>query len=63
MKIIILRCRVTDSDESDSDEMLPMGLLGQHQRMRNGQWWKDHMEAYEVLKTLIVTDFKNPVIS
>ena len=28
----------TDSDDSDSEEMLPMGLFGPYRRMRNGQW-------------------------
>ena len=42
----------TDSDDSDGDEMLPMGAF-----------WKDHTEAYEVLKALTVTDFIFPVKS
>ena len=55
--------RNIDSDESDSDEMLPIGAFWPAPEEKNGQWWKDHMEAYEVIKTLIVTGFIIPVIS
>ena len=55
--------RNTDSDESDSDEMLPIGDFWPAPEEENGQGWKDHMEAYEVLKTLIVTGFIIPVIT
>ena len=45
------------------NNMLKRGLKHHHfQKKRNGQWWKDHMVAYEVLKTLIVTGFIIPVI-
>ena len=53
----------TDSDKSDDEEMSPIGSFGPNRRMRNGKWWKDHMEAYVVLLILIVTGFMSPVIS
>ena len=46
-----------DSDESDDDEMLPLEDFGPNRRMKNGQWWKEYTEAFEVLKALTVTGF------